>query len=142
MGFALSLSSLLIFIFLSAKIWPWKFIHLGVDFGPSFGIKSELVLLMRIRKRQVPLPLSSLSPVPVISDRQFNGSPPIVQLHPRRNPVQEHHRKSYSYSQPSGHPNQPIGITTHGSNGLDDADGSVAQTHKKIDALVRLFVYK
>ncbi|XP_044507862.1 uncharacterized protein LOC123227221 [Mangifera indica] len=93
---------------------------------------------MRIRKRQVPLPLSSLSPVPVISDRQFNGSPPIVQLHPRRNPVQEHHRKSYSYSQPSGHPNQPIGITTHGSNGLDDADGSVAQTHKKIDALVSL----
>ncbi|XP_044490040.1 uncharacterized protein LOC123214359 [Mangifera indica] len=89
---------------------------------------------MRIRKRQVPLPLSSLSPVPVVSDPHFNRSPPVVQLHyPHHNRGQEHDRKSYGFSQRSDHPNQPIGTS---NNALDDGDLSVAQTHKKIDCLI------
>ncbi|XP_031256536.1 uncharacterized protein LOC116114530 [Pistacia vera] len=93
---------------------------------------------MRIRKRQVPSPLSSLSPVPVVSDPHFNRPPPVVQLHPHHSLAQPHARKSYGYSQRSDHPNQPIGTIGHNNNGLDDGDGSVAQTHEKIDSLVLL----
>ncbi|XP_061963423.1 uncharacterized protein LOC133688056 isoform X2 [Populus nigra] len=86
---------------------------------------------MRIRKRQVPLPLSSLSPVP-LSDPQFSQSP-VVQLQLHNNPLQnlpqEPHTLACFDSHPPHQPNQPIG---GGSSGLDCSDAAVAQQEKKI----------
>ncbi|KAJ6743071.1 hypothetical protein OIU85_017087 [Salix viminalis] len=79
---------------------------------------------MRIRKRQVPLPLSSLSPVP-LSDPQFSQSP-VVQLRLQNLP-QEPHTLACFDSHPSDQPNQPIG---GGSNGQDCSDGG--EQEKKI----------
>ncbi|CAK7342322.1 unnamed protein product [Dovyalis caffra] len=86
---------------------------------------------MRIRKRQVPLPLSSLSPVP-LSDPQFSRDP-VVQLQLHNNPLQnlpqEPQRFACFDSQPSDQPNQPIG---GGSNGQDCSDGAGAPQENKI----------
>ncbi|KAL3586509.1 hypothetical protein D5086_013376 [Populus alba] len=86
---------------------------------------------MRIRKRQVPLPLSSLSPVP-LSDPQFSQSPVVqLQLHsnPLQNLPQEPHTLACFDSHPPDKPNQPIG---GGTSGLDCSDAAVAQQEKKI----------
>ncbi|KAG6770244.1 hypothetical protein POTOM_025920 [Populus tomentosa] len=86
---------------------------------------------MRIRKRQVPLPLSSLSPVP-LSDPQFSQSPVVqLQLHsnPLQNLPQEPHTLACFDSHPPDQPNQPIG---GGSGGLDCSDAAVAQQEKKV----------
>ncbi|KAJ6749828.1 hypothetical protein OIU85_000458 [Salix viminalis] len=85
---------------------------------------------MRIRKRQVPLPLSSLSPVP-LSDPQFQS--PVVQLQIHKNPLQNLHQQPHGLacyvSRPSDQPNQPIG---GGINGQDCSGGAGAQKEKKI----------
>ncbi|KAH8485556.1 hypothetical protein H0E87_027114 [Populus deltoides] len=82
---------------------------------------------MRIRKRQVPLPLSSLSPVP-LSDPQFQS--PVVQLQIHKNPPQilpqQPHRLACYDSQASDQPNQPIG------GGQDCSGTAGAQQEKKI----------
>ncbi|KAB5552857.1 hypothetical protein DKX38_010168 [Salix brachista] len=82
---------------------------------------------MRIRKRQVPLPLSSLSPVP-LSDPQFSQSP-VVQLRLQNLP-QEPHTLACFDSHPPDKPNQPIG---GGSNGQDCSDGG--EQEKKVSAV-------
>ncbi|KAG5243808.1 WRC domain-containing protein [Salix suchowensis] len=75
---------------------------------------------MRIRNRKVPLPLSSLSPIP-LSDPQFSQSPVVqLQLHsiPHQNLLQEPQKDEYFDPQlPSDQLNQPIG---GGSEGHDD----------------------
>ncbi|KAL5545451.1 hypothetical protein UlMin_005138 [Ulmus minor] len=81
---------------------------------------------MRIRKRQVPFPFSSLSPVP-ISDPpllNLNRPPPVVQLpfqsqplNPPENPSIDGSKLSHVHPQPSDRPNQrlsPIGKGIHG----------------------------
>ncbi|XVE75734.1 hypothetical protein DITRI_Ditri12bG0116500 [Diplodiscus trichospermus] len=67
---------------------------------------------MRIRKRQVPLPFSSISPVPLSSDPNSNRSP-VVQLPPQQQPPLP---TPCFDPQPSDHPNHPIGqqLTTQG----------------------------
>ncbi|KAF9680719.1 hypothetical protein SADUNF_Sadunf06G0150800 [Salix dunnii] len=83
---------------------------------------------MRIRKRQVPLPLSSLSPVP-LSDPQFSQSP-VVQLQLQlQNLPQEPHTLACFDSRTSDQPNQPIG---GGSNGQDCSDTFGGEQEKKI----------
>ncbi|XVE61273.1 hypothetical protein DITRI_Ditri06bG0026400 [Diplodiscus trichospermus] len=66
---------------------------------------------MRIRKRQVPLPFSSISPVPLSSDPNFNRSP-VVQLPPQQ-PT-----PCFDPQCPSDPPNHPIGqrLPTQGSD--------------------------
>ncbi|XWS66460.1 hypothetical protein CRYUN_Cryun05aG0201300 [Craigia yunnanensis] len=60
---------------------------------------------MRIRKRQVPLPFSSISPVPLSSDPNFNRYP-MVQLPLQQQPP----LPTLCFDpQPSDHPNHPIG---------------------------------
>ncbi|XP_061963495.1 uncharacterized protein LOC133688123 isoform X2 [Populus nigra] len=75
---------------------------------------------MRIRNRKVPLPLSSLSPIP-LSDPQLSRSPVVqLQLHniPHQNLFQEPQKDEYFDLQlPSNQLNQPIG---GGSKGHDD----------------------
>ncbi|XP_015581804.1 uncharacterized protein LOC8267082 isoform X1 [Ricinus communis] len=66
---------------------------------------------MRIRKRQVPFPLASLSPIP-LSDLQLHQSPVVqLQLHrnPHRNPFQEDDTAAYFDPPSSRQPHQPIG---------------------------------
>ena len=81
---------------------------------------------MRIRKRQVPLPLSSLSPVP-LSDPQFSQSP-VVQLQLQNLP-QEPHTLACFDSRPSDQPIQPIG---GGRNGQDCSDTFGGEQEKKV----------
>ncbi|XP_011004845.1 PREDICTED: uncharacterized protein LOC105111232 isoform X2 [Populus euphratica] len=75
---------------------------------------------MRIRNRKAPLPLSSLSPIP-LSDPQLSRSPVVqLQLHniPHQNLFQEPQKDEYFDLQlPSNQLNQPIG---GGSKGHDD----------------------
>ncbi|XP_059463565.1 uncharacterized protein LOC132192295 [Corylus avellana] len=99
---------------------------------------------MRIRKRQVPFPLSSLSPVP-LSDPLLNRSP-VVQLqlhdpnpaHPLANLTPSSHSHAYFDNQPSDHSNQTIG----GGRGFDCSDdaGGPHNEEKKLrkDCLVLL----
>ncbi|KAH7554269.1 hypothetical protein JRO89_XS12G0150200 [Xanthoceras sorbifolium] len=87
---------------------------------------------MRIRKRQPPLPLSSLSPLP-LSDPHSHQSPPVVQLHNSHDPQQYNlpqlaHTASSFHPQMSDQPNQPIGT---GSNGFNCSDNQ-----EKKDCLV------
>ncbi|KAJ4835724.1 hypothetical protein Tsubulata_049733 [Turnera subulata] len=72
---------------------------------------------MRIRKRQVPLPLSSLSPVPLSDPLLLSRSPPVVQLqlhtttpNALHHLAQEADKLSYLLhdSPPSDRPNHPI----------------------------------
>lgn len=96
---------------------------------------------MRIRKRQVPFPLSSLSPVP-LSDPLLNlNSPsPVVQLHHYdssppipSNPSQPGHGLAFVHPQPSDRPNQhisPIGSRNNGWN-VSDAGGEHKEEKKK-----------
>ena len=90
---------------------------------------------MRIRKRQVPFPLSSLSPVP-LSDPLLNRSP-VVQLqlhdpipaHPLANLTSPSGSHAHFHNQPSDQPNHTIG----GGSGLDcsdDAGGSHKEEKK------------
>ncbi|CAK7342314.1 unnamed protein product [Dovyalis caffra] len=88
---------------------------------------------MRIRNRRVPLPLSSLSPIP-LSDPQFSRSPVVqLQLHnsSHQNLFQETRKDEYFDLQlPSDRPNQPIG---GGSRGYDDCSrGAWPQEEKKV----------
>jgi len=75
---------------------------------------------MRIRNRKVPLPLSSLSPIP-LSDPQLSRSPVVqLQLHniPHQNLFQEPQKdEHFDLQLPSNQLNQPIG---GGSKGHDD----------------------
>uniref|UniRef100_A0A2C9V7N3 WRC domain-containing protein n=1 Tax=Manihot esculenta TaxID=3983 RepID=A0A2C9V7N3_MANES len=84
---------------------------------------------MRIRKRQVPFPLSSLSPLP-LSDPHFSRSP-VVQLQLNTNPLQnlpQQDQKPAFFDPQSVHqPNQPIG---GGSNPQACSDGSATQEVK------------
>ncbi|XVF55997.1 hypothetical protein PTKIN_Ptkin06aG0080800 [Pterospermum kingtungense] len=84
---------------------------------------------MRIRKRQVPLPFSSISPVPLSSDPNFNRSP-VVQL-----PLQQHPPLAtprFDPHCPSDHPNHPIGQSLP-TQGLDSSafPETTAQTQGK-----------
>lgn len=66
----------------------------------------------------MPLPLSSLSPIPISSDPHSNGSP-VVQLHHGHDPHQNLPQQADAIcSRPSDHPNQPIGS----GNTLDQVD--------------------
>ena len=103
---------------------------------------------MRIRKRQVPFPLSSLSPVP-LSDPLLNRSP-VVQLqlhnttqpkasHPLENLSPQSDRYAHFGPQPSDQPNQRLPPIRGGSNGLDFSDDVASGPHnevKKKDCLV------
>lgn len=88
---------------------------------------------MRIRNRKVPLPLSSLSPIP-LSDPQFSRSPVVqLQLHnsPHQSLLQEPQKDEYfDLHLPSDRLNQPIG---GGSKGHDDCShGDRPQEEKKV----------
>lgn len=91
---------------------------------------------MRIRKRQVPLPLSSLSPVPLsdpnlLSLNHCSSSPPLVQppqqqqphIHQDPKPSQRLHDVGPLPPQPSDHPNRrllpPIGASSNDGSGSD-----------------------
>ena len=90
---ALSLS---LSLFLSlVEIWPQRSL-LGLSYKPAKNllerVKSYIFFCapMRIRKRQVPFPLSSLSPVP-LSDPLLNRSPEVqLQLHNTTQPKASH----------------------------------------------------
>ncbi|KAF5747728.1 hypothetical protein HS088_TW05G00455 [Tripterygium wilfordii] len=75
---------------------------------------------MRIRKRQVPLPLSSLSSVPV-SDPHCFGRSPAVQLQLHNQPTTQ------SDAPPSDQPNQPTGGGNNGPDFPDDAAGGAQE---------------
>ncbi|XP_041025757.1 uncharacterized protein LOC121266098 isoform X1 [Juglans microcarpa x Juglans regia] len=98
---------------------------------------------MRIRKRQVPLPLSSLSPVP-LSDPLLNRSPVVqLQLHdathpkasnPLGNLTPQGDRDAHFDKPPSDQPNQLLSPIGGGSSGLDcsdDAGGTHQGNNKK-----------
>ncbi|KAF3442654.1 hypothetical protein FNV43_RR16570 [Rhamnella rubrinervis] len=94
---------------------------------------------MRIRKRQVPFPLSSLSPVP-LSDPLLNlNSPsPVVQLHhydsspPKPpNPPQQLHGLAHVHPQPSDRHNQHISPIGSGNKGWDVSDAGGEHKEKK-----------
>lgn len=98
---------------------------------------------MRIRKRKVPFPLSSLSPVP-LSDPLLNlSSPsPVVQLHHYdssppipQNPSQQGHGLAHVHPPPSDRPNQHISPIGSGNNGWDvsDAGGEHKEKKKKME---------
>ncbi|XP_004309471.1 PREDICTED: uncharacterized protein LOC101307552 [Fragaria vesca subsp. vesca] len=91
---------------------------------------------MRIRKRQVPLPLSSLSPVPLsdpnlLSLNHCSSSPPLVQppqqqqphIHHDPKPSQRLHDVGPLPPQPSDHPNRrllpQIGASSNDCSGSD-----------------------
>jgi hypothetical protein len=88
---------------------------------------------MRIRKRQVPFPLSSLSPVP-LSDPLLNRSPVVqLQLHDATHPRPAHplgnlthptDRHAHFDNQPSDQPNQRPSPIGGGGSGLDGSDGA------------------
>ncbi|KAF5737348.1 hypothetical protein HS088_TW13G00227 [Tripterygium wilfordii] len=95
---------------------------------------------MRIRKRQVPLPLSSLSPLPLSDPHYFRPSPG-VQLQPH-NQVQPHGilsrlgaTSTQSGAPPSDHSNQPIG-----RRDSPDAAGGAQEKKKKIDCMTTLLL--
>ncbi|KAK9986627.1 hypothetical protein SO802_031578 [Lithocarpus litseifolius] len=105
---------------------------------------------MRIRKRQVPFPLSSLSPVP-LSDPLLNRSPGVqLQLHNTTQPKASHplenlspqsDRYAHFGPQPSDQPNQRLPPIRGGSNGLDFYDAVASGPHnevKKKDCLCTL----
>ncbi|KAJ6968188.1 hypothetical protein NC653_036204 [Populus alba x Populus x berolinensis] len=81
---------------------------------------------MRIRNRKVPLPLLSLSPIP-LSDPQFSRSPVV----PHQSLLQEPQKDEYFDPHlPSDRLNQPIG---GGSKGHDDCShGARPQEEKKV----------
>jgi len=96
---------------------------------------------MRIRKRQVPFPLSSLSPVP-LSDPLLNRSP-VVQLqlhnttqpkasHPLENLSPQSDRYAHFGPQPSDQPNQRLPPIRGGSNGLDLSDDVASGPHNEV----------
>ncbi|KAJ6864553.1 hypothetical protein NC651_035184 [Populus alba x Populus x berolinensis] len=76
---------------------------------------------MRIRNRKVPLPLSSLSPIP-LSDPQFSRSPVVqLQLHnsPHQSLLQEPQKDEYFDPHlPSDRLNQPIGGGSKEGHGI------------------------
>ncbi|KAM5559063.1 hypothetical protein ABKV19_020614 [Rosa sericea] len=89
---------------------------------------------MRIRKRQVPLPLSSLSPVPLPDPHLLNlnhcsSSPPLVQQQQQQQQQRIHHDPKPSqrldhvgplpHPQPSDHPNRPRPIGAATNDGCD-----------------------
>ncbi|KAF9680718.1 hypothetical protein SADUNF_Sadunf06G0150700 [Salix dunnii] len=88
---------------------------------------------MRIRNRKVPLPLSSLSPIP-LSDPQFSQSPVVqLQLHsiPHQKLLQEPQKDEYFDLQlPSDQLNQPIGGVSEGHD--DCFCGAVTQEENKV----------
>ncbi|KAJ6778653.1 hypothetical protein OIU74_002441 [Salix koriyanagi] len=88
---------------------------------------------MRIRNRKAPLPLSSLSPIP-LSDPQFSRSPVVqLQLHssPHRNLFQEPQKAEYfDHHLSSDHLNQPIGGGGKGNH--DCSRGAGPQEEKKV----------
>lgn len=95
---------------------------------------------MRIRKRQVPFPLSSLSPVP-LSDPLLNRSPVVqLQLHDATHPKPAYppsDRHARFDNQPSDQPNHRPSPIGGGVSGLDSSDGA-GGPHKmmKKDCLV------
>ncbi|XVF07384.1 hypothetical protein REPUB_Repub06bG0134200 [Reevesia pubescens] len=90
---------------------------------------------MRIRKRQVPLPFSSISPVPLSSDPNFNRSP-VVQLPLQQQP----HLPTPCFDPqfPSDHPNHPIGqhLATQGRDSSASLPTHGEELKKKQDYLV------
>lgn len=82
---------------------------------------------MRIRKRQVPLPFSSLSPVPLSDPLLLNRSPVVqLHLHDTTHPLQNSHNYANFRPQPSDQPNnQPI------RGGLGCADDDASGPHKE-----------
>lgn len=168
-GFALSLSlflplssslSLFVFVFLCElelereNLWPWKITCSGSEWASlcvcEIWVFFFLLLIwqpksylkpMRIRKRQVPFPLSSLSPVP-LSDPLFNlnhpSSPsPVVQLRHYDSSLtksESPHGLSYVHPQPSDRPNQqpsPTGGAIDGSD-IPDAGGPHREEERKM----------
>ncbi|KAM2568426.1 hypothetical protein TB2_008661 [Malus domestica] len=105
---------------------------------------------MRIRKRQVPFPLSSLSPVP-LSDpllHDLNYSPPpVVQLNHRHdppnpsNPVQNTAHVGHPHSQPSDQRVSPIGRAGKGW-GFVDAAGDNKHKENKQDCGLEPLILK
>ncbi|KAJ9184674.1 hypothetical protein P3X46_004378 [Hevea brasiliensis] len=83
---------------------------------------------MRIRKRKVPFPLSSLSPVP-LSDPHLSRSPSdqlqLLQSSPHQNFSPQDAKASFFVSQSSDQPNYPIGAH-------DCSDGSWKEEEKKV----------
>ncbi|KAL4606878.1 hypothetical protein ACB092_09G135400 [Castanea dentata] len=96
---------------------------------------------MRIRKRQVPFPLSSLSPVP-LSDPLLNRSPVVqLQLHntaqpkasqPLENLSPQSDRYAHFCPQPSDQPNQRLPPIRGGSNGFDFSDDVASGPHNEV----------
>ncbi|KAK7820441.1 uncharacterized protein LOC112028355 isoform X1 [Quercus suber] len=97
---------------------------------------------MRIRKRQVPFPFSSLSPVP-LSDPLLNRSPVVqLQLHNTTQPKASHPLENLSPQsdryvhfgpQPSDQPaNQRLPPIRGGSNGLDFSDDVASGPHNEV----------
>lgn len=103
---------------------------------------------MRIRKRQVPFPLSSLSPVP-ISDPllSLNRPPPVpvpvpvvVQLHPMVAPRNDAVNPNENPPQPSDHLSdhhpQPIGKGSAMINGWEEEKMKKEKKEEEEDRLV------
>lgn len=101
---------------------------------------------MRIRKRQVPFPLSSLSPVP-ISDPllSLNRPPPVpvpvvVQLHPMVAPRNDAVNTNENPPQPSDHladhHPQPIGKGSAMINGWEEEKMKKEKKEEEEDRLV------
>ena len=90
---------------------------------------------MRIRNRKVPLPLSSLSPIP-LSDPQFSQSTVVqLQLHsiPHQKLLQEPQKDEYFDLQlPSDQLNQPIGGGSEGH--VDCFCGAGPQDENKVSS--------
>ncbi|KAF2289490.1 hypothetical protein GH714_036616 [Hevea brasiliensis] len=87
---------------------------------------------MRIRKRKVPFPLSSLSPVPLSDPHLSRSSSDQLQLlrsNPHQNFSSQDAKASYFTSQSSDQPNYPIGGPP---NAQDCSDGSWKQEDKKV----------
>ncbi|KAL6273131.1 hypothetical protein ACE6H2_023823 [Prunus campanulata] len=117
---------------------------------------------MRIRKRPVPFPLSSLSPVPLSDPLLHNLNysppppPPMVQLHTHHdhapaqqkpsNPVEKTARVGHPHPQPSDHHlNQgllPIGRAEKGWGFSDAAGEDKHKEHNKQDCGLELLILK